>query len=87
MSFTRMTSEERRLIYAWKQDGKSMREMARLLGRDASSISREIRRNTGERGYRPKQAQEMADARAKRAGPRLFTEEIRLEVEAKLCEG
>jgi len=37
------------------------------LGRDKSTISRELKRNTGARGYRPKQAHEMAVTRFKNA--------------------
>jgi IS30 family transposase len=53
------------------------RVTARRLLRSASSISREILRNTGFRDYRPKQAQAAATARALRSGPRRFTEEFR----------
>ncbi len=82
-----MTSEERRLIYKWKQDGFSLRKMGRLLNRAPSSISREIKRNTGQRGYRPKQAQALAEARAKRPGRRRFTEAVRQDIEEKLALG
>jgi len=37
------------------------------LGRDKSTISRELKRNTGARGYRPMQAHEMAVTRSKTA--------------------
>jgi len=57
------------------------------LKRSSSSISREISRNTGGKGYRPKQAHAKACKRAKRPGVRRFTEEIRIDVEARLtCE-
>jgi transposase, IS30 family len=56
VSYTRMTGEERSLIYWWKQAEKGVREIATLLRRAPSSVSREVRRNTGQRGYRPKQA-------------------------------
>ena len=87
MSYTRVTSEERRLIYEWRQAGKGIREMSGLLGRSPGTVSREIRRNTGGKGYRPKQAQELASARARRAGPRRFTGEVRSYAEEKLREG
>ncbi len=87
VSYTRVTGEERRLIYNWRQEGKGVREIARLLGRAASTLSREVSRNTGGRGYRPKQAQELAAARALRPGPRRFTEEVRLDAEEKLGKG
>jgi len=41
----------------------------------------------GLRGYRPKQAQEKAQAQARRPGPRRFTEEVRADAEVRLKEG
>jgi len=87
VSYTRVTQEERRLVYEWKQAGKGVREIARLLKRAASTVIREVLRNTGGRGYRPKQAQELAEARALRSGPRGFTDEVRLDAEEKLRKG
>ena len=87
MSYTRVTVEERNQIYRWSQEGKSQREIAELLDRAPSTISRELRRNRGLRGYRPKQAHEMACVRARRPGPRRFTEEVRLHAEMKIREG
>lgn len=87
MAYRRVTEDERRHIYRWRQEGHGVREMARRLGRAASSISREIRRNTGGRGYRPKQANGLAKRRAERPGPRSFTEEVRADAEEKLKQG
>lgn len=87
MSYTRVTGEERRLIYNWRQEGKGVREIAKLLKRASSTVSREVSRNTGGRGYRPKQAQELAEARARRPGPRRFTEAVRREAEEGLRTG
>jgi len=87
MAYTRVTEEERKLIYRWRQDGIGLREIARRLGRAASSICRELMRNLGLRGYRPKQAHEKAQAQAKRPGPRRFTNEVRADVEARIKEG
>jgi len=87
VAYNRVTSEERRLIYQWKQEGFSLRKIGRLLDRAPSSISREIKRNSGQRGYRPAQAQALAEARVKRPGPRRFTEAVRMDAEEKLRQG
>ena len=68
MTYKRMTEADRRHIHRWRQEGDGQREIARRLGRAASSISRELSRNTGGRGYRPKQAHEKAQKRALRLG-------------------
>jgi len=87
VSYTRVTGEQRRLIYNWMQAGMGVRVMARLLGKAASTVSREVSRNTGLKGYRHQQAQRKADERAARPGPRRFTEEVRLDAEEKLRKG
>ncbi len=87
MAYKRVTKEERRLIHRWRQEGLGPRELGRRLGRSAGSISREIHRNSGRRGYRPKQAHALAQHRARRAGPRRFTLEVRVNAEKRLREG
>jgi transposase, IS30 family len=87
VTYKRVTEEERRLIYRWRREGYGVRETARRLGRSAGSISRELARNRGKRGYRWKQAHWKAGERAKRPGPRRFTEAVRLDAEKKLREG
>lgn len=87
MTYSRVTKEERIHIHRWRQDGCGVREIACRLWRSPSSISREVARNTGERGYRPKQAHRLALERALRSGPRRFTEAVRLDAEARLREG
>ncbi|MCX6908805.1 MAG: IS30 family transposase [Verrucomicrobia bacterium] len=87
MAYKRVTEEERWLIYRWRQAGVELREVARRLGRAASSICREIVRNTGGRGYRPQQAHAQAQAQARRLGSRRFTETVRVDAEARLKAG
>ena len=87
MAYERMTEEERRHIYRWSQEGHGPREMARRLSRTASSICRELIRNRGKKGYRWKQAHWKAHERAKRPGPRVFTEAVRIDAEARLRNG
>jgi IS30 family transposase len=47
-------------IYLWLQEGLGIRKMSHLLGRTAISISPELTRNRGNKGYRPEQAHWMA---------------------------
>lgn len=63
MSYTHLTREERYQIYALKQAGHKQSEIAFVLARSPSTISRELARNCGQRGYRPKQAHGMAVTR------------------------
>ena len=60
------TFEERQVLYRLNKAGTPRREIARLLGRDRSSVYRELNRNTGGRGYRPQQAQRLAEERRQR---------------------
>ena len=63
MNYTHLTQEERYQIYALKRAGHGQSEIAGVLNRSPSTISRELRRNGGERGYRPKQAHSLARER------------------------
>ena len=58
-----LTLEERQFLYRLKKRRKSNAEIAELMGRHRSTIGREVARNTGGRGYRPRQAQRLADER------------------------
>ncbi len=56
-----------------------------VLGRDKSTLSRELKRNKGERGYRPRQAQEKSEARARTcANGRRVPEDAWVYVDEKL---
>ncbi len=50
MSYTQLTQAERYQIYALLKAGHSQAEIAMILNRHKSTISREICRNTGRRG-------------------------------------
>lgn len=63
MKYHQITQEERYQIYALKKEGLSQTAIAKNLSRDKGTISRELKRNKGLRGYRPKQAQEMSENR------------------------
>ena len=51
-------------IHALMKAGHNQSQIAKLLDRHKSTISRELSRNTGYRGYLPKQACEMSADRA-----------------------
>ena len=88
--FKRLNQEERDKIAVLINRGKSLREIAGLLGRTASSISREIKRNGRTRyHYRPHRAQEKALQRQQESHKRtrLKSHALRLEVERLLHLG
>jgi IS30 family transposase len=58
--YTQLTREERYQIYALKTAGQSKTQIAKVIGRHKSTIGREMARNGGLRGYRPKQANSLA---------------------------
>ena len=63
MTYTHLTQEERYQIHSLKRQGVSQACIAAELGRSASSISRECKRNSTQAGYRPKYAQAQAELR------------------------
>ena len=70
--YKQLTHEQRYQIYALKKEGHSRTAIARNLGVHKATISRELSRNLGRRGYRPAQADELAQARKQqRVRPRI----------------
>ena len=63
MNYVHLTQAERYQIAILKKAGHRQSDIAELMNRSPSTISRELRRNRGQRGYRPKQAHEFAQAR------------------------
>ena len=63
MDYTQLTQEQRYQIHSLKKMEHSQTEIAGCIGVHKSTISRELRRNQGKRGYRPKQAHEKAKGR------------------------
>ncbi len=73
--YTQLTQEERYQIYILKKAGYNRTQIGEMLGRNKSTISRELRRNQGLRGYRPQQAHSLALARRyDKAQPRLASD-------------
>ena len=63
MSYTQLTQDQRYQIYALKQVEQTNKRIAEILGVHASTVSRELKRNRGKKGYRPKQADKKAQGR------------------------
>lgn len=85
--YRQLTEEDRIEIYAMKQAGKQQKQIAIRLGVNPSTISRELARNTGLRGYRPKQAQQRMMHRRWTARKAVkMTPEVIAYIESKLRE-
>ena len=63
MSYFHLSLEERHYIEVELSLGVSLNKIAETLGRSQGTISREVSRNTGQRGYRHKQAQGLSEKR------------------------
>ena len=64
MNYKHLSQIERYQIHSLMKAQHNITQIAQLLGRDKSTISRELRRNAGCRGYRAKQACELACKRS-----------------------
>lgn len=86
MKYRRVTHEDRRLIGTLRDIGISQIEIARKLGLHKSTISREISRNRGKKGYRVKQACRLSDSRQSyRFRPRKMLPPLIGQIEKKLA--
>lgn len=70
MSFKHFTPTERGQIQAFNNERKSLGYIAEQLGRDKSSISRELQRNGGRDGYDAAQAQQLYEQRREPCRPK-----------------
>lgn len=87
MGYTQLGLEERYQIYVLLHRGWSIAEVASWMRRARTTIYRELKRNRGGKGWRPRQAYEMALARRfGKCGLRLGLV-VWQEVERLLCEG
>jgi transposase, IS30 family len=84
-TYRQLTYEQRCQIEALKRSGLTQQAIADVIEVRQSTISRELSRNTGERGYRHQQAQrKMLARRLATAKPHKMTAELIDEVEDKL---
>ena len=87
-SYHQLTLEERCTIARLREAGQSLGQIAAALDRPTSTISRELKRNTGTKvGYQPAYAQELTRAR-RWSGSRLDRDEtLRDDVLGRLRDG
>jgi IS30 family transposase len=94
MNYNHLTINERCCIFQFKQSGMSIRKIAKALNRNASTISREIKRNSSEFGsrgrfkrYLPQAAQKQSEQRRENSHrPIKYVDEVRDYVAEKLLE-
>ena len=85
--YTHLTQCERYQILAFLQSVKSISSIATQLGRDKSTIYRELNRNKGLRGYRHQQAHEKAVDRLQNSHRHIkITQKVINKLERFLCE-
>lgn len=84
-SYRRLNQQDRDTIYRLHKDGASQKDIAKAIGFSESTVSREINRNSGKRGYRPKQAGNLAAERklTQRRG-RKITPALAKEIDERL---
>ena len=73
-TYHQLTQAQRYQIYALKKTGHAHAEIAAVIGVHKSTVSRELKRNRGGRGYRPQQAHRLALKRRQKAVPRITME-------------
>ena len=86
MSYTQLTQEQRYQISALLKMDHNQTEISEVIGTHKSTICRELGRNCGQRGYRPKQAHHKAVSRRNHSRIRILPEtwemiETRLRLE------
>ena len=84
-NYKQLSQAQRYQIEILKKAGKDQKQIAVLLAVSPATICRELKRNTGKRGYRPKQAQLRADNRRTGATKAMkMTDEVIVEIEQKI---
>ncbi len=87
MKYKHLTPEQRYTIDVLLRQKKSRKEIARTINVSESTLSREIKRNSGQRGYHCQQAQvKAADRQRRLRNYRNLTIEIRNFIRTKMTE-
>ena len=85
-NYSRLCKEHREVIYRMNKAGNKQSLIAQAIGFSQSTVSRELSRNRGLRGYRPKQAQCLTDQRSldKAHRAHIVEGDFQLEVDRRL---
>ena len=83
-TYHQLTQEQRYQISALKKTTATLTRMAEIIGVHKSTISRELKRNKGKRGYRPKQAHRFTLERRKAKAKKRISKETWLQIEELL---
>ena len=70
MKYKQIDEEERKYIAAYLKEGRKQTEIAEILNRPRSTVSREIKRNRTAKGYNPVTAQKRYRKRRKNCVPK-----------------
>ena len=83
-AYTQLTYNQRYHIFTFMKAGLCQTEIAEIAGVHKSTISREVKRNRGSRGYRLKQAHRFALGRQNKAKPKIKAKDWR-QIEELIC--
>jgi IS30 family transposase len=87
MSFKHLSLTERHYIELETKNGTSKNKIAKKLNRDHGTISREIQRNTGQKGYRHKQAHSLSKERHRTKNKAVkLTKDVRIIIDKYIRE-
>src|SRR5271155_2985687 len=89
MNYMHLSAKERDKLAVLRNRGYPLRDIGKVLGRSASTLCRELRRNGRRQAYYPHKAQERAQDREQSSHKRmrLKTRTLRYEVEQMLVKG
>lgn len=85
--YHRLRAEDRKVIHTLRKSGFTQAAIAVATGSTRGTVSKELSRNRGKSGYRPRDATRMAGDRARgKKHPRgkIITGQVKIEVEARL---
>jgi len=83
-TYIQLTQEQRYQIKALLKTDFNQTQIAKAVGVNKSTLSRELRRNCGQRGYRPEQAHQIAMSRRKKKAKQGIISEAWALIEEKL---